>query len=256
LGKDQPFYGLQARGLDGRDEPDSKIEEMAERYVQAVRAFQPNGPYYIGGYCFGGVIAFEMARQIQDKGQKVALLAILEGYAPLPHLNDAKKLWRPQVLARFAINFPHWLRDNLYDPKVRQKLMGQLRGGFRRIPEPREWDNRVKHTFAENFGDAQDVPESYGRLMAAHSLAMSIYIPHTYPDHLTLFRVRTSSLLRSTELDKGWGKLAARGVTIRMVSGAHFNILEKPHVNILAEDLRKSLEMNQLTQAVYEKILS
>ena len=81
-GNDQPFFGLQARGLDGAAEPHASIESMAAHYVDAVRSLQPEGPYYLGGYCLGGVIAYEMARLLAAQGQTVGLLAILEGYAP------------------------------------------------------------------------------------------------------------------------------------------------------------------------------
>src|SRR6201999_674837 len=75
LGSDQPVYGLKSRGLDGREELGS-IEEMAAQYVKDIRALQPHGPYHIGGYCFGGNVAWEMARQLEAEGEEVALLAL------------------------------------------------------------------------------------------------------------------------------------------------------------------------------------
>ena len=80
LGADQPVYGLQAHGLDGLLAPLTRIEDMAERYVTEVRTLQPEGPYHLGGYCLGGVVALEMARRLMEQGEEVALVAMLETY--------------------------------------------------------------------------------------------------------------------------------------------------------------------------------
>ncbi len=82
LGPDQPLYGLQARGLDGVAPPDTTVEAMAHRYLQEVRQHQPTGPYYLAGHCFGSLVAFEMAQQLQAAGQEVGLLAMLDGAGP------------------------------------------------------------------------------------------------------------------------------------------------------------------------------
>ena len=78
FGDDRPFLGLQAAGQDGREAYDLTVKEMASRYIGAMRAFQPQGPYRIGGYCFGGVVAYEMACQLSGVGEKVSLLALFE----------------------------------------------------------------------------------------------------------------------------------------------------------------------------------
>ncbi len=80
LGEDQPFYGLQAHGLDGQHPCHTRVEDMAAHYISEIRALQPKGPYYIGGYSFGGAVAFEMARQLRRDGQDVAFLALLDTY--------------------------------------------------------------------------------------------------------------------------------------------------------------------------------
>src|SRR6185312_11392948 len=88
LGSDQPFYALQAIGLYGEHDPYQSIEEMADHYIQALRMQQPEGPYYLGGWSMGGVIAFEMARKLQAQGQDITLLVLLDSYAPSHFAND------------------------------------------------------------------------------------------------------------------------------------------------------------------------
>lgn len=78
LGSNRPFYAIQASGLDGTPIPYQNLPDCAADYVRQIRHFQPAGPYFIGGYCFGGVIAFEMARQLHGAGQSVPLLVIFD----------------------------------------------------------------------------------------------------------------------------------------------------------------------------------
>ena len=88
LGTDQPFYGLQSQGLDGSLPPLARIGDMAGLYVREIRRVQRHGPYFLGGYCMGGTIAFEVAQQLQAKGEQVALLALFDtmnwSKVPLP----------------------------------------------------------------------------------------------------------------------------------------------------------------------------
>ncbi|WP_368667338.1 amino acid adenylation domain-containing protein [Corallococcus sp. AB030] len=85
LGREQPFYGLQSQGLDGSRPPLDTVEAMAALYVNAVRTVQPHGPYRLGGWSMGGVVAFEMARQLQARGETVELVALID---PSPATDD------------------------------------------------------------------------------------------------------------------------------------------------------------------------
>jgi thioesterase domain-containing protein len=84
LGTEQPLYGLQARGLDDRESPFERIEPMASHYLSEIRSVQAHGPYRLGGTCFGGVVAYEMARQLRAAGEEVELLFMLEAWPPAP----------------------------------------------------------------------------------------------------------------------------------------------------------------------------
>lgn len=83
LGQDQPFYGLQAVGLDGETDPDTGIEDMAARYIREIQTVQKQGPYVLGGHSFGADVALEMSKLLQDKGQQVARLCIFDSTIPL-----------------------------------------------------------------------------------------------------------------------------------------------------------------------------
>src|SRR6185295_18712292 len=77
LHPEQPLYGIKSRGRLGLDEFD-RLEEMASYYLEEIRAVQPRGPYYLGGYCFGGNVAYEMARQLRERGEQVAFVALID----------------------------------------------------------------------------------------------------------------------------------------------------------------------------------
>src|SRR5206468_10373945 len=81
LGAEQPIYGFKSRGLDGREEFE-RIEDMAAQYIADLRALQPVGPYFLGGYCFGGNVAYEMARQLRRQGEEIGLLALMNCAPP------------------------------------------------------------------------------------------------------------------------------------------------------------------------------
>ena len=82
LHHDQPFFALQARGVDGTTELHRSIEDMARAYVEEIRALRPHGPYFLAGYSGGGVVAFEMAQQLEALGEEVPLLVFFDTYHP------------------------------------------------------------------------------------------------------------------------------------------------------------------------------
>ncbi len=82
MGNRRPFYGLQSPGIDN-GEPLESVEEMSAAYVEAIRGVQPHGPYHLGAWSLGGVVACEMVRQFEKEGEKTALLALVESYTPV-----------------------------------------------------------------------------------------------------------------------------------------------------------------------------
>ena len=244
MGPEQPFYGLQAQGLNGRETPEARIEDMATHYVRAMRSLQPAGPYYLGGYCYGGVVAFEMARQIRAQGARVALLAIIEGYVPR-RAAEVEKLWHPGVAARFLLNLPLWLRDVLRRPGGMARLLARLPLGRWTGRGGGDWDADLTLVAGQYVGDDMAIPESQHKLIAVHLLAIRGYLPGIYPGRVTLFRVQALSLRRSHDPELGWGNLAMGGVEMKRIAGAHYSALQKPYVASLAAKLMESLTQAQ-----------
>jgi acetoacetyl-CoA synthetase len=110
-----PIYGMQAKGIDGRAEPSRTIEEMAAYFLEAVKKLQPRGPYCFVGYSLGGLVTFEMARQLSASGDCVGLLAMLDSYPHMEFLSSGEKLrlLRRRIRSRLAGTLNPRLRKNI-----------------------------------------------------------------------------------------------------------------------------------------------
>ena len=241
LGDDQPVYGLKSRGLDGGEELGS-IEEMAAQYVADIRAMQPRGPYHLGGYCFGGNVALEMARQLRAHGEEVALLALLN--CSPPNSDYDKISWSPAWFARFGKNlvywaeyFRHWTspqRREFFRWKkevVKQRVLGFFK---RESRAPLKAD-------AGNLVDLSSFPPDQRKLWRTHIGALLDFHPKPYPGRVHLFRSPGHPMLCSFETDYGWGALA-ESVDISIVPGVHEKILKEPCVRSLAKQLKSRLD--------------
>jgi thioesterase domain-containing protein len=117
LESDHPVFGMQARGIDGLDEPLESIEDMADFYLHAIRELQPHGPYVLIGYSLGGLVALEMAQRLSENGERVALLAMLDAYPHMCYLSFAQRvrLAARQVRGGFHA-FGHLAGSTPYQP--------------------------------------------------------------------------------------------------------------------------------------------
>ena len=236
LGADQPFYGLQAKGLDGKQAPLTSIREMAAHYISEMREVQPEGPYLIGGRSSGGTIAFEMACRLLAAGQPVALLALLDtypaGYFKL--LPDAKSL-RPR-LRRQAKRFASHL-DNLRGMNAAEKLR-YLLSKLEYLPE------KIKHKIYRRAYKlyrriGRPLPPVLQNIEEINFAAVKDYLPRTYSGDATLFLA--GDLTADYDLHDGWRELIGGNITVHEIPGNHINIIKEPNVCTLAEKLREAL---------------
>jgi amino acid adenylation domain-containing protein len=247
LGPDQPFYGLQAlgRGLD--QQPHDDIETMAAYYLEELRSVQPEGPYYLGGYCAGATIAFEMAQQLTASGRIVALLAVIEGEAPKSRYRSFR--WGMRSLAGFCANLPYWVVDFAHltprqmRVRLERELRLRLRGGLGRFDS----SSSSKRIIAAELTDTlEDLPDDVVNVIVSHQQAFIDYWPRPYPGRVTLLRVPRHPLICSYDTAKGWGVLARGGVDVRLIAGAHHTILAQPDVRSLGATLRACLDETQI----------
>ena len=245
LDNEHPVYGLQSIALEDPETSDGSIESMATRYISAIRSIQPKGPYRIGGYCFGGVVAYEMARQLEREGEKVSLLAILEGYVPYARNIQASSLERLPI---FVKHIPAWIKD--YASMSPGEVFSRVRSTWNRIRAKiqgrQDLQQRVRVEEILEM-DLSKVPDRSVELTQAHSRAFHQYKPGTYGGTVTLFRARHRSLnevvFGSLDQTMGWDGLAQGGVEVRMVDGFHRNIHLPPYLHSLASELNQCLKI-------------
>ncbi len=259
LGTNQPFYGLQPIGIDG-ETPLTCIEDMAAHYIEALRRVQPKGPYFLGGWSFGGLVAFEMAQQLQKSGDEVALLAVLDTLAPIsgniPSLGNgfrfllttvARYIWsflfdyfrlitadNKNIINSLISRFPNfnkfvrWLENNLFSHFILGDAAANL------ISE----DSRLRI-----LSELTIAPML--RVFYANSQAVVNYVPQVYPQRITLFRTSVKSSIADRDPSMGWDQLTVGRTEIHMIPGNHLTMLRKPHIQVLAEQLRACIEKAQ-----------
>jgi amino acid adenylation domain-containing protein/FkbH-like protein len=238
---DQPIYGIKSSGQAGREEF-TRIEDMAACYVRELRAFQPHGPYYLGGYCFGGNVAYEMARQLHAGGEKVAFVALLDS-APANAGYEKIRWWAPRYGLRFARNLYYWLADFAQQTsrERREFIIRKLRVLGRVFTQGRG-DRTVD---LEAVIDVSHFPENELRLWQIHLQALIEHVQQPYSGEVLLLRTRGQPLLCSLEGDFCWRKLAQGGVQVTVIPGSHENVFMEPNVRTLAKELSFALAKAQ-----------
>jgi amino acid adenylation domain-containing protein len=233
LGSDLPVYGLQAQGLDGKQPPHRRIEDMAVHYVRAIRQLQPEGPYLLGGLSFGGTVAFEMARQLHAAGQRVPLVVLMDtDNFPPPPPGD------PPTVARSLGRFFGRLRVHLAE-------LTRLAPGAR-LPYFREkmttaftW---LRQNLAKRFEAARHpLPEAIRIVNAANQEAADRYVAQPYDGRVILFRSSERNLTPPDDPSLGWAAVCRGGLEIIEVEGGHEDIIYEPRVHVLAGELAARL---------------
>jgi thioesterase domain-containing protein len=235
------------KGSDSNEEPLTQIEEMAAQYVSDLIRFQPEGPYYIGGYSLGGTVAYEMARQLSERGLEVALLAVIDQRNFCPPRHNCRNY---STFGQFLRNVPWWFWDDfLCDSPLQmwQRLLAILRkigiGFVRAFKVGRQ--TKLKITDC-GWDWVARLPARNLRLLEANFSACRRYLPKSYSGRMVLIRARSQALLRLQGHDMGWAGLVHGGLEIHTVPGNHSNLCEEPQVYALAHELQRHIDAAEL----------
>lgn len=244
---DQPFYGIQAQGIEGDQPILTELEAMAAQNLRELRSLQPEGPYYLGGHSSGGLIALEMAQQLISQGQQVGLLALLEPSIPgsvlfrLPMLKRLNYLRQFALLHRLLYQFEMKLR-RLFKRDRRKQLNFLLQKAIGRlIPNPLTSNLPPQPSHAQQF--QKPAYPSSAAIWAATTQAVARYLPQRYPYPITLFLCDDS--LRDSAALGNWQALAGANLKIQRVPGKHATCMQEPYVAELVEQLQNCLEKRQ-----------
>ncbi len=235
---DQPFFGIQAVGLAGRT-PEHKltVEEMAQHYIREVREVQPEGPYFLGGSSFGGLVAYEMARQLAAVGQPVALVALFDTSAPGRPLRYTSA-WRHRMDSLLYRVTLHWKNLQLLGPRERMAYIRQKARRFARLAgyHAAPFRNRFRSQGRDSsaFGVVQAVNDA-GHWSAAD------YAPAEYSGGITIFRATEQPPWMISDRTLGWRDLVKGGIEIYDTPGHHADLVRDPRARVLAEQLGNAL---------------
>lgn len=249
LDADRPVYGVYLPDevdLLTADLPEkqlavlSSVPQLASRYLKQIRTLQPEGPYFLAGESFGGLVAFEMAQQLRAQGETVNLLALFDSLVP----GDRKQL---PLAERLSLHFQNlsrgglayalnkaWRRLSLSLDKllgITGRIYGMFDSGRRR----------------DKFSYLQEAAQRDVRKMV-RSQAVTNYLPQPYPDKMVLFRAMERNEFDPYCADPqlGWGLFAAGGLEVHDVPGDHLGILKAPNVQVMAAKLRACLERAEM----------
>jgi thioesterase domain-containing protein/aryl carrier-like protein len=230
LPEDQPFWALQAPGLDG-SAPVEYAKEIAALYLEEIRTVQPNGPYYLGGGSYGGVIAFEMAQQLLAQGEEVAMLALLDTY----NLAYGKMIPRAKAIYCHARFFAQRAGANLQLTKMplRQwpkhlgqmgrtsaRLTGKMLRMFVAAPENQSQPKPAGPSL-DLKGENNRAVNTLERVRDANMRAVERYTPQPYSREITLFRASIRMAEPYQDEFLGWKPVAMGGIEMEIVPGHH-----------------------------------
>jgi len=228
LPKNQPVYGLQAQGLDGHTDPNISLTAMAARYLKIIRTVQPQGAYLLGGHSFGGLLAYEIACSLKSIGETVDLLCLMDtpGFDQMP-----KRLYDDvEILTSMALLFA----DD-------QQQIAIDEAELRSLP-PKErletFIDRIDNPYLK-FMTHNDLALLL-TLFKANSNAMFNYTPSVVTNDLkiTFLKAQVRDEITADNPEKGWLRnMGVNRVNLHMVPGTHHTMMEKPHVQVVAEIL-------------------
>jgi acetoacetyl-CoA synthetase len=227
LSTDVPVYGLRARGLDPRLEPETRVEEMAESYLEAIRSVQGHGPYRVAGYSFGGLVAFEIVRRLSERGEQVGWLGLIDAEVDPGCL-------APVARRRFRAARPfHLARSALSDPRT--KVPRYLR---RMVLEV--WPGAPIAAPPLSDEDALFSPR-LRRMAAVCQRAADAYRPQPFDGSATYFVPETRRLGLYCDSIPVWTRVMRGGLEVETVPGGHLEMASEANVGTLARHIDEHL---------------
>lgn len=214
FGNDQPVFGVQARGVDGRSAPHGSIEEMAADYLAEIREVQPHGPYFLGGYSGGGCVAYEMALQLRAVGEVVAFVGMID--TPSPHMRERSLLLRAWLHFRRLWHRGPGYPLRLLGDKIQARLLARRNRNLRRRGEVLPQELRGHE------------------LQASFDAAFFRYRLRPYDGRIWLFRAEQEYRIRYVrDQELGWGGFPQGGIEVVDCPGDHFSMCTEPNVQVL-----------------------
>jgi thioesterase domain-containing protein len=220
LGVEQPVYGFEPQGLDGTTPPHERVEEMAAHYIKEMCQLQPDAPYLLGGMCFGGYVALEMAQQLQRQGKPVALLVLLDPGTP----RNGPSWSYPKSKRSFIVYRVRRLISHSSDSSLPWRLI-----------------NFIKEKFKRRWNYLTPQRRHYQYLLDVHVDAQMMYIAKRYSGRVALFQ--SDQYDQDNRYKSRWAALAVGGLDYYMIPGTTHQslLLSESNIQLLAEQVNNCL---------------
>jgi amino acid adenylation domain-containing protein len=244
LGASQPVYGFHNTFGTIDSSSERRLEELASRYVEDLVAFQPNGPFCLAGYSFGGFLAYEMARQLSSRGLQVGHLAIIDTGPSFPNMLSIKE--KLAGIPNFLKNIPWWVWEDFLTSKPSEfyqrlcRKIGEVGKRWKRNFNSKS--RKADIADLEDIFELSKLSQNTVRIMQYHLKLLQDYQSLPYSGPLTLYRARTQPLFRLTKDDLGWRRIVSKGIEIVEIPGNHATIINEPNVRVLAKFIYAALK--------------
>lgn len=232
---DQPVFGLQARGLNGTDDPFDNMKDIAAYYVAEIMDKNPDGPYNLAGYSFGGFVAFEMAKQLKAKGREVNMLAIFDTNADNSVYFDEMSVRLKKKLRRQFPKLGFIVRSFFKYPVETIKYQRNfIRYNLRKM--------MIFAGLVKKEVDEDEYLEHADKINEKHDIAFRKYEMKPFNGTIDLFRVKSRMYFLDDPTYLGWKPFALQGLNIHEIKGDHKTFVLSPNVEELARLLGKIIK--------------
>ena len=231
---EQPIFGFQARGLYGEAEPLDRIEDMAAAYIEEILERNPDGPYALAGYSFGGLITFEMAKQLKAMGKEVVMLGMFDTVVRPEITGDKWNYYKhlKRLGKKVAWNLGAIAKDPIHNFKYKSNTLSRR---FKRFA----WSMR---NVGAEISDENDVNKNMQLLDQKNKIAFEHYRITPYDGKIHLFRAKVRRFWIEDFEFLGWKPFAKKGIVIHEVPGDHLNLFNLPNGRDFAKILQATLD--------------
>ncbi len=228
LSPDQPVYGIQSQAFDKTGPALMRMEDLARHYLQGMRKHQPEGPYHFAGFSFGGIVAFEMARQLHAMGEHAGFVGLIDTWHP----NRVHELNAKQTMSQKLARRIEWLRDHL------REISGPGRGEYLKRRLNMRF-KRIVYTIYDAAG--KPVPRSLENVGDINSFAAIHYKPGVYPGRIDIFRAEKAWGDQRLGHLLGWDGLA-ESIEVHEIPGGHLDIFASGVIEVVAREIEACLK--------------
>jgi aspartate racemase len=260
LGPDQPLFGLGHQSHDGKPARYTEVETIAAHYLEEIRTVQPEGPYFLGGYSFGGTVAVEMAQQLKRQGEEVSVLFLLDPEFPveeisnsvnrpkrIPLRDEAKRHLRNLAMLRHRDKLVYIL------VRIRDKMKHLVRIGDKMKQRTPRISKILKNILCKLYpAMGRPIPLflRIAYIVDIYGQALRSYVPQPYPGPAIYFKLKNRS--RDPRLD--WDRLLTGKLDVYELAGDHHDLVEEPSVRLWAEKLKDALQTRNARRTINDTL--